>query len=109
MTTGRINQVTILSQSAEAKWQTPQRERVVPSKKAPKRPKSQLYSSWKPKYRMQLIQLPPLSSPKASPQRAIPDVAIKRISGAYSPQEEKTHALSRRKGGNLAGQSPKIW
>ncbi len=37
------------------------------------------------------------------------DVAVATISAAYSPQEEKIHALSRVKRGNLAELSPKIW
>jgi len=95
MTTGRINQVTILSQRAEAPRQTPRRERVVPSKETPKRPKSPLNQGLQPGRRGRPIQLPPLSSPKAGPQRTMTDVAVANMSVAYSPQEEKIHALSR--------------
>jgi len=57
--------------------------------------------------------LPPLSSPKAGPQRAMTDVAVEYISAAYSPQEEKTHALTREKTRKLGRVVPKdlvnIW
>ena len=109
MTTGRINQVTILSQRAEAQRQTPQRERVVPSKETPKRPKSPLNQGLQPGEHGRPIQLPPLSSPKAGPQRAMTDVSVATISVTCSPQEEKIHALSHVRRGNSAELSPKIW
>jgi hypothetical protein len=51
--------------------------------------------------------LPPLSSPKASPQRAVIDVAVGHTSATYSPQEEKTHASTRSKPRKLGRAVPK--
>jgi len=44
---------------------------------------------------LQLIQLPPLSSPRCSPPRGTADIAIESVPATYTPQEEKTYALSR--------------
>jgi hypothetical protein len=109
MTTGRINQVTILSQRTEMQRQTPREGRVLPSKKPPKRPKSLLYQGPRPKQRKRLIQLPPLSSSRAGPQRAMAGVSAVTRSVTCSPQEEKTYASSRVIRGNSARLSPKIW
>lgn len=57
-------------------------------------PKSLLCRHPRRRQRKQLIQLPPLSSPKGGPQRAMIDVTIAYISAAYTPQEEKIHASS---------------
>jgi len=109
MTTGRINQVTILSPGAEARRQTPpkggelyqaRRRRSDPSYRPIK------YQEY-PQTR-QLIQLPPLSSPKGGPQRAMTDVAIAYISVTYTPQEEIIYTSSRKICGNSARLSPKI-
>jgi hypothetical protein len=113
MTTGRINQVTILSQRAEALRQTPKKGASCTKQETLKRPRSPPSQSTRQWECERPIQLPPLSSPKAGPQRAMVDVAVKNISATYSLQEEKTHASTRSKLRKLGRVVPKglvnIW
>ena len=67
----------------------------LPSKWPPKRPKSPLCLGLEPQQRRQLIQLPPLSSPRAGPQRAISGVSVEIFPLHTVPQEEEAYASSR--------------
>jgi hypothetical protein len=89
--------------------QTPRRERVVPSKETPKRPKLPLCRSQKPQQREQPIQLPPLSSPKGGPQRAMLDVTIATFPLHTPLRRRKSTPCHTMRCGNLARLSPKIW
>src|SRR3712207_872140 len=103
MTTGRINQVTILNPSAEAHERTPRRRpgctrwkgrrRSDPSRKH--RRCTRHLSHKRP------IQLPPLSSPSCGPQRVAFGYYTVHYTVTYAPQEERTHAKSTRKRGYL--------
>ena len=100
MTTGRINQVTILSGEAEARPATP-RGRVVhlmaidaiasaSQQLAPRGPK--------PPHRvLTTIQLPPLSFPQAGPLHKCSGVETASHSATCNPQEEDTGHRSRQK------------
>ena len=100
MTTGRINQVTILSGEAEARPATP-RGRVVhlmaidaiasaSQQLAPRGPK--------PPHRvLTTIQLPPLSFPRAGPLHKCSGVETASHSATCNPQEEDTGHRSRQK------------
>ena len=95
MTTGRINQVTIVHRSAEAQRPNPRRgglyqegdRRSNPNRLPRKR-------AGRDRCR-RLIHLPPLSSPRRGPQRSPIGVAANNKPTAYTPQEEKAHTTSR--------------
>jgi hypothetical protein len=89
--------------------QTPRRERVYQARRRRSDPDRCSIKAKGNNSAERPIQLPPLSSPKAGPQRAMTDVSAATISVTYSPQEEKIHALSRVRRGNSAELSPKIW
>jgi hypothetical protein len=95
MTTGRINQVTILSRRAKAPRQTPRRERVVPSKR---HRSAQSRHSIKANSSDSVCDR--FNCPHWVPQKLVrnetwPTLPSKSISATYSPQEEKTHASTR--------------
>ncbi len=95
MTTGRINQVTIVHQSAEAQWLSPRRGRLYQEGDRRSNP------NHLPRMRAgrnrcrRPIHLPPLSSPRRGPQRSLIGVAANNKPTAYTPQEEKANAASR--------------
>jgi hypothetical protein len=111
MTTGRINQVTIVDSNAEANERTPRREpgctkwkgeaEASPSRKHQRCARH--LSHERP------IQLPPLSSPSCGPRRVALGYYTAYYPVTYAPQEEKTRAKSTRKRGYLTEPSPKIW
>jgi hypothetical protein len=94
MTTGRINQVTIVHRSAEAQRPNPRRgglyqegdRRSNPNRLPRKR--AGRNRSRRP------IHLPPLSSPRRGPPRSPTGVAANNKPAACTPQEEKAHAAS---------------
>jgi hypothetical protein len=94
MTTGRINQVTIVHQSAEAQWLSPQRGRLYQEGDCRSNP------NHLPRMRAgrnrcrRPIHLPPLSSPRRGPPRSLTGVAASSKPAACTPQEEKAHAAS---------------
>ena len=95
MTTGRINQVTILSPCAEASGQTPRRERVLPKQgDAEATPVAALIMS-KTRSAPATDSIAPTEFPKVwSATRHAQILLSRTVPAAYTPQEEKTYALS---------------
>jgi hypothetical protein len=105
MTTGRINQVTILYPDAGAKRHDPRRGgkyqeggyRSYPNHPPQKYPGHDCCE--------RPIQLPPLSSPRCGPQRGRTGVAANNKPVTYAPQEEKTHTSSRTTKARILGRA----
>jgi hypothetical protein len=91
MTTGRINQVSIVHQCAEAHRLSPQRSRWYQRRGSPKFPQITCLEkrTWRNRCR-QPIQLPPLSSPRRGPQQSLRSVAAHNKPAACTPQEEES-------------------
>jgi hypothetical protein len=106
MTTGRINQVTIVRQNAGAPRLRPQRgglyqegdRRNNPNRLPPKRAGRNSCR--------RLLHLPPLSSPRRGPPRSTTGVAANNEPTAYTPQEEKAHAASHTRSADRRQDSP---
>ena len=112
MTTGRINQVTIVNPSAEANERNPPKEARMyqVEGETPKRNSSRKHQRrTRHLSHKRPIQLPPLSSPSCGPQRVAFGYYTVHYTVTYAPQEERTHAKSTRKRGYLTEPSPKIW
>jgi len=107
MTTGRINQVTILNLGAEARGCGPREGGKYEGRSRQSDP-SQPHRrrTWRRRCE-RLIQLPPLSSPRCGPQRNKIGDSTKNKPVACAPQEEETHASSRKKLRLLGRAAPK--
>ena len=107
MTTGRINQVTILDLSAETPKHNPRKG--VEFTKAGSRMSDPSHSprlyTWHRRCE-QPIQLPPLSFPRYGPQRGMTGVSASNKPVTYAPKEEKTHASSRALGADTRQSCP---
>lgn len=95
MTTGRINQVTIVHQSTEAHRPNPRRGGLYQEGDRRNNPNRLLRKHAKRDRCRRFIQLPPLSSPRRGPLRSLIGVAANDKPAACTPQEEKAHAASR--------------
>ena len=108
MTTGRINQVTILSQRAGAQGRLPKESEFTKQGDAEA---TQVTTLLKPK--AILVQatdsIAPTEFPKSWSAASHAQRCRYNISATYSLQEEKTHASSHVRRGNSAELSPKIW
>jgi hypothetical protein len=111
MTTGRINQVTIVNPSAEANEQTPRRRPWCTGRKgeAEATPSRKHQECARHPSHERPIQLPPLSSPSCGPRRVAFGYYTVYYTVTCAPQEERTRAKSTRKRGYLTEPSPKIW
>jgi hypothetical protein len=106
MTTGRINQVTIVHQSAGAQWPNPRRGGLYQEGGCRNNP-NRLPRERAGRNRCRRpIHLPPLSSPRRGPQRNPIGVAANNKPTAYTPQEEKAHAASHTRSADRRQDSP---
>ena len=94
MTTGRINQVTIVRQSAEAPRLHPREGGLYQEGGRRNNPNRLLRKHPGRDRGRQPIHLPPLSSPRRGPPRSLTGVAASSKPAACTPQEEKAHAAS---------------
>ena len=113
MTTGRINQVTILSLGTEVRRQTPRRERVYQVRRHrsdPSRRSVRAKSSNSATDRFNCPHWVPQEMVRNEPYSTF---YRRNISVTYNPQEEKTYALSRTNTRKLGKVVPKdlvnIW
>ena len=98
MTTGRINQVTILDPDAEAPRHDSRRSGIYQAENRRSDPNHlPRQYTWHRRCK-QSIQLPPLSCPRCGPRRSSTDVSASSKPATYAPQMEKTHASSRTQG-----------
>ena len=93
MTTGRINQVTILSPGAEARRQTPRREQIVPSGAAKATPIATL-QALKTRTAYTIDSIAPTEFLKGWSATSHARRFHRSISVAYTPQEETAYASS---------------
>ena len=94
MTTGRINQVTIVHRSAGAQRPNPQRGGLYQEGGRQNNPNRLPRKRAGRNRCRRLIQMPPLSSPRRGPLRSPTGVAANNKPAACTPQEEKAHATS---------------
>ena len=95
MTTGRINQVTIVHRSAGAQRPNPQRGGLYQEGDRRSNPNRLLRMRAGRNRCRRPIHLPPLSSPRRGPPRSLIGVAANNKPTAYTSQEEKAHVASR--------------
>ena len=94
MTTGRINQVTILNPSAEAHRPTPRRERKVLGRESQKRLQSRTAKAHRAPRLHAINSIAPTEFPKKRSATGCDRRSRPKQPATYGSQEEKTPALS---------------
>jgi len=106
MTTGRINQVTVLSGKAEAEPR-PRRVELFTDKRRPKRTAAARSRRDESRGPLTTIQLPPLSSPQGRPLHE--QFSAERVPTVqHTPRKRRIPSTGHARGGYLLGLTPEL-